>query len=174
MGLRTGAHPTAKSYYGSKGKRWAGKGRKDDNRNWKNHHKGKQYTHNLETKEQLKSHRPVPENIANRLREKSINSDIKKGYPCKAWSGSYKAKYLSLSSIVDISEKFLVKFGGESYRGYAAARAKPYEYDWSFYSSSSHLYSFQKISYQVDHTLTGWAFFEEKVKKIQYRSNLFK
>ena len=34
-GYRTGAQPTAESWYGSNGKRWGGNGRKNDNRNWK-------------------------------------------------------------------------------------------------------------------------------------------
>ncbi len=168
IGLRTGAPPTTETYYGSKGKRWASKGRKDDNRNWKSHHKGKQYSHNLEAKEKSKEHKVVPENVVNRLREKSINSDIKHGYPCKAWSTTSSGK-LSLKSVVDMSEKFLVKFGGESYRGYATHRAKPYHWPpYSSASSSSYKYSYTKISYEVDYSLKGWALFEEMIRKVKY------
>lgn len=40
-----GAPPTQDYWYGNNGRRWAGKGRKADNRNWKNYTKGKQYEH---------------------------------------------------------------------------------------------------------------------------------
>lgn len=42
-----GAPPTALSWYGSNGKRWGGRGRKNDHRSWKTNCKGKQYEHNL-------------------------------------------------------------------------------------------------------------------------------
>lgn len=34
-GFRHGAQPTCQSYYGTHGKHWAGKGRKNDYRSWK-------------------------------------------------------------------------------------------------------------------------------------------
>lgn len=168
LGLRTGAKPTVESYYGHTGRRWAGKGRKDDNRSWKSSSKGKQYEKNLEVKENKENHRPVPENVAYRLREKSINADITKGYPCKASSTVGKGQGFSLNSVVDMSEKFLVKFGGESYRGYAAYRAKPHSWSSYRYTSSSYRYSYQKTPYTVDYDLQGWSLFEEMVRKVQY------
>lgn len=68
LGLRTGAQSTNQNY----GRRWAGKGRKDDHRNWKSHGKGKQYEHNAVAQEKSEHYRPVPESLASRLRQRSI------------------------------------------------------------------------------------------------------
>ena len=43
-----GAPPTARYFYGTNGRRWAGRGRKNDNRSWKTRSKGKQYEVNSE------------------------------------------------------------------------------------------------------------------------------
>ena len=72
LGLRTGASPTTGRGYGNHGYRWAGKGRKDDNRNWKSHTRGKQYEHNATAQEKVDHHKPVPASLAARLRERSI------------------------------------------------------------------------------------------------------
>ncbi len=70
LGLRTGASPTADNH----GRRYAGKGRKDDHRNWKRHTKGKQYEHNARAKERQEHHTPMSESVAFHLREKSVRT----------------------------------------------------------------------------------------------------
>lgn len=70
LGLRTGAPPTADN----RGRRYAGKGRKDDHRNWKRHTKGKQYEHNARAKERQERHTPISESVAFHLREKSVRT----------------------------------------------------------------------------------------------------
>ncbi len=87
-GRRTGAQPTATKDYGSHGGggdngRYSGVGRKNDYRNWKSHTRGKQYDHNIGDEIE---NRPVPEGLARRMREKSINADIRHGFSCAEWS----------------------------------------------------------------------------------------
>jgi hypothetical protein len=95
LGIRTGAPPTKDNDYGSHSGtgdngRYAGKGRKNDHRNWKGYTGGKQYDHNARTQEAVTTHKPVPEAVAERMREKSINADVQQGFPCKAWSRGTK------------------------------------------------------------------------------------
>jgi hypothetical protein len=129
LGLRTGASPTGDN----RGRRYAGKGRKDDNRNWKRHTKGKQYEHNQLSREAQEHHRPVPESVASHLREMSITADIIRGYPCKAWSGF--RGIMPLKTIAPAAEKFLVKFGGTAFKGVAERMARPYQYSYSHRST---------------------------------------
>jgi hypothetical protein len=166
LGIRTGAEPTRKGHYGS-GRRWGGKGRKDDSRNWKSHTKGKQYEHNQVSREAQEDHRPVPESLAARMREKSIVSDVVRGYPCKAWSG-YRGT-MPLKAIAPAAERFLVKFGGDAYKGAAARMSKPYSY--SYGHSYSHSYTpppSPSLWKNPDPPLMklGFSLFEQKVQQI--------
>lgn len=163
LGLRTGAEPTTGRGYRSRQGRYGGKGRKDDHRNWKSHTKGKQYEHNQRARDAQDHHKPVPANVANRLREASIASDVVRGYPCKAWSRS--GKTLVLKTIAPAAEKFLVKFGGIAYRGIASRMSKPrdryaYSYSHSYTYKAPPSRSLMKI---------GFAVFEEKVQRLLNR-----
>lgn len=170
LGLRTGAAPTTKGHYGA-GRRWGGKGRKDDHRNWKSHTKGKQYEHNQVARDAQDHHRPVPANVASRLREASIAADVVRGYPCKAWSVS--GRTVVLRNIAPAAEKFLVKFGGIAYKGIAARMSRPHDrYAYSY----SHNYSYKappsrSLWKNPDPPLMkiGFAIFEEKVQRLADR-----
>ena len=84
LGLRTGAAPT-----GDRDRRWGGKGRKDDHRNWKSHTRGKQYDHNAQAQERQEHHRPMHEGVAARMRDKSLNALIER----QASRLTYRVKY---------------------------------------------------------------------------------
>lgn len=151
LGLRTGAGPTA---HGSS--RWGhgrggGKGRKDDNRNWKSHHKGKQYEANVKVREAQEHHRPVPEGVANRMREKSINSDVRHGGPY-----GIKAR-----------QKFMDKFGkkrmGERHAAYRTERSSTifWRNKMDTYRLDPNRYKAKLAPYKI-----GFAKFEEKVQNI--------